>query len=894
LSSDTTYSGPYAKAAQIYRQAGWPAPLPLGSRPGVKYPPPQGWTGHGAPYPSRADIAAWAETHGDRNIGVRMPPGVIGLDVDHYKDKTGADTLAELEQRFGPLPSTWVSSARPAPSGIRFYRVPEQIDGSPVNWPGEAGKFIEIIQPGHRYAVVWPSTNPEAAGAEYEWRLHDEVLYAHDRGLPGPDQLPPLPEAWVRGLALPYERVDKATLGSEQYAVWWSELRPGGPRCEVVHTVWTKAVDSLRNQAASRHEAARDAVRALVALGGEGHCGVPAAVEDISRVFATAVGPERIANGEWHRLLAGAVELAAAKTPDPLQHCEHDSATVIEAPPGFSMPAATSSLSAAGVAPTLDGIVAEVCDLLHDEALVKLSDYTSRHASTLTRAERERWRAAFKDLGLPYAHFDRIVKAAAAEVQAARAEKARASLEQKGGRELSPPANPMAVARELLKDLPTTDGIPHLGHWRGDFYTYTGTHWQVVDEPDVRSWIYRETEHAWFAAGTPEEPTTERWLPNPRKVSAVADALGIGVLHRPSGQEHEPAIALTNGVYDLAAERLLPHSPARWNLNSLPFAYEPDATCPQWEQFLIQVLPQDSVRFLQEWIGYLISGRTNQQKIASLVGLPRTGKGTTARIVRALLGSHNVAAPMLGSLIQPFGLEPLLGKSLALFADVKWTSRGVSDATELIKTISGEDGVTVHRKHKGSWEGDLPTRFMFMSNDTPSFTDASGALALRMIHIRFTRSFAGHEDIGLTDRLLAELPGIFLWALEGLRRLDERGHFHVPAASVAVDEDVRRTASPHLVFLQERCVLDPSARTTLDAVWMSWESWCRDDGSEVGNKRWFTRKLKSVAPTIDVIRDQSTVPAQRIVTGLQLVHSPFPLGTPLTFPAAFPSSFVPH
>ncbi len=220
MSDDTTYSGPYARAAQIYRHAGWDGTLPLGSTPGRKYPPPHGFTGHGAPYPSGADVQAWIETHGDRNIGLRMPPGVIGLDVDHYRDKTGADTLARLGQCFGPLPPTWVSSARPAPSGIRFYRVPIGVE---INWPGEAGKFIEIIQPGHRYAVAWPSTNPEAGGAVYHWFAPDGQL-TH-LGPPEPDTLPDLPVRWIEGLALPYERVDKSTLGSESLAAWWDGLR---------------------------------------------------------------------------------------------------------------------------------------------------------------------------------------------------------------------------------------------------------------------------------------------------------------------------------------------------------------------------------------------------------------------------------------------------------------------------------------------------------------------------------------------------------------------------------------------------------------------------------------------------------------------------------------------
>lgn len=222
----TTYGGPYARAAQIYRAAGWDGVLPLGSRPGMKFPPPGNWTGHGAAYPSGSDIHAWTETHGDRNIGLRMPPGVIGLDVDHYGNKTGADTLAALTERFGPLPDTWVSTARPAPSGIRFYRVPDFFDGTSANWPGEAGKFIEIIQPGHRYAVVWPSTNPEAAGHEYGWHFQhgteygDAVVYP-----PKPETLPFLPPPWSSGLALPYARVDKVTLGSEPLAAYWDSIR---------------------------------------------------------------------------------------------------------------------------------------------------------------------------------------------------------------------------------------------------------------------------------------------------------------------------------------------------------------------------------------------------------------------------------------------------------------------------------------------------------------------------------------------------------------------------------------------------------------------------------------------------------------------------------------------
>lgn len=324
----------------MYRAAGWHGVLPLGARPGKKYPPPHGWTGHGAPMPSAADVAAWQETHGDRNIGLRLPPGVLGLDVDAYGSKRGGETLAALIAKHGELPPTWITTARTdGVSGIRLFRVPTELDGRPINWPGEAGTHIEIIQTGHRYAVVWPSTNPEADGAMYVWQCPPETPTGH--ALPSLDQLAYLPDAWVRGLALAYDRTEKADLGLGGMSSWWAALRGGEP-CTVMATVTAKAIAELANVDGSRHETARDAAAAVVRLGGEGHAGTRVAVHQIETAFARAVGSERLANGEWSRLMAGAVKLAARDNSTPRQHCEHDAATPVvidaELAAAFSVP----------------------------------------------------------------------------------------------------------------------------------------------------------------------------------------------------------------------------------------------------------------------------------------------------------------------------------------------------------------------------------------------------------------------------------------------------------------------------------------------------------------------------------------------------------------------------
>ncbi len=104
----------------------------------------------------------WAELYPDGNIALRLPDGVVGIDVDHYGDKTGGDTIAEHENRWGRLPAAPLTTSRAdGLSGIRLYRVPPG-----TRLVGELPD-VEIIQPHHRYAIVSPSVHPE--GRAYRW-----------------------------------------------------------------------------------------------------------------------------------------------------------------------------------------------------------------------------------------------------------------------------------------------------------------------------------------------------------------------------------------------------------------------------------------------------------------------------------------------------------------------------------------------------------------------------------------------------------------------------------------------------------------------------------------------------------------------------------------------------
>ncbi|MCX5338105.1 phage/plasmid primase, P4 family [Streptomyces sp. NBC_00140] len=440
-------------------------------------------------------------------------------------------------------------------------------------------------------------------------------------------------------------------------------------------------------------------------------------------------------------------------------------------------------------------------------------------------------------------------------------------------REMPPPTNPMAVARQLAPAWhhePT--GLQTRRYWRGTWMRWEGSYWREMDDQEIRASLYKKLEHAWFIHITPKgEEKVCNWAPTKRKISDLMEAISAVTHLRPSvdapewisrdglsrDSEHSythgvesPIVACTNGLLRVQDRELLPLTPGFFNLVSVPFDYDPDANAPTWEQFLKQVWPDDerSIAALQEWFGYVLSGRTDQQKIVLIVGPTRSGKGTIARIMTNLVGKGNMAGPTLAGLATNFGLSPLLGKSLAVISDARLAGRDGHQVVERLLTISGEDTIDVDRKFRDPWTGKMPTRLMILSNELPNFGDASGVIARRFIVLNMEVSWLGKEDTDLTDKLAAEMPGILNWALDGLARLEKNGHITEPPGSADAVTTMQDTASPTSAFVRECCDKGPTHEVTVDDLWEAWKEWAEDQGIRPGSKAMLGRNLQSVVP----------------------------------------------
>lgn len=310
MSSTETIQG-YAAAMPYYYNVGWRGILPLPYL--KKSPPPTGFTGEFAPDPTDAQLSAWVRDNPMGNTALRIPLGVVGIDVDDYAAKRGDTSLTDRIAAWGPLPATWSSTSRgssegPGPSRQLFYRLPDH-----RKLAGKVSVSIEALQHHHRYACVWPSYNPDADGAQYRW-FDPAGVMVPDGVVPRVEWLEVLPAPWFAGLQEGAASAGiVAASDAEGYALLEALRVDDREQCAKVEGLLRWWVDALEEPGAARHDAGRDGCHALIHAGVQGHGGAAEALGELREVFEAVTGGGGTREAEWARLELGSARKVAAE-----------------------------------------------------------------------------------------------------------------------------------------------------------------------------------------------------------------------------------------------------------------------------------------------------------------------------------------------------------------------------------------------------------------------------------------------------------------------------------------------------------------------------------------------------------------------------------------------------
>lgn len=361
------------------------------------------------------------------------------------------------------------------------------------------------------------------------------------------------------------------------------------------------------------------------------------------------------------------------------------------------------------------------------------------------------------------------------------------------------------------------------------------------------------------------------WNPDSKSVAEVEKAL-TGLLSVESGTSARELpdvygnsynaygranVLCRNGVLDPSTGTLTPTTPLWFSPSVIDADYrhglDPYADT-EWLRMLRTQWAEDpgAVTCLQQWFGYVVSGRTDLQKWMLIIGPSGSGKSIIAEVLGALTGT--VVATRLDTLNSQFGLQSLYetGAQLALMSDIRFGSRDSSTAVGTLLGVTGEDEMVIERKHKTAVSARLGVRFHGSANEMPRWSDNSAALQRRALILETTRGFRGteDEDHGLKQRILDnELGHVLRWAVEGLALLNASGGtFTLSARAAELAADMDALASPIRTFVEECCETG-TAEDFVDFVelFRVWGAWAEENNTGRGMSRnKFRAALKSL------------------------------------------------
>ncbi len=306
---------------------------------------------------------------------------------------------------------------------------------------------------------------------------------------------------------------------------------------------------------------------------------------------------------------------------------------------------------------------------------------------------------------------------------------------------------------------------------------------------------------------------------------------------------------LKNGTLNLETAVLEPHDPKNLITKIARWDYKPDATCPLFQKFLLEVMAgdQEMAAYIQRAFGYSLTGFTIEHCMFFLHGVGnrangRNGKSTLVGLLLKLLGDYAiVGAPNLLLAKQgeshPTELAALHGARVVVCAEVE---DGRAWAESLIKTLTGDGTASVRRMREDFWVMEILYKLWVHGNHKPSVKGTDDGIWSRFRLVPFTITFEGaKKDKKLLVKLTEEMEGILAWAVRGC--LDwQKNELGEPALVREATQAYRTEQDLVGAFLAEFCVLDPRAQTKRSDLRRAYDLHCEQLGQKavIGAKRF--------------------------------------------------------
>ena len=347
----------------------------------------------------------------------------------------------------------------------------------------------------------------------------------------------------------------------------------------------------------------------------------------------------------------------------------------------------------------------------------------------------------------------------------------------------------------------------------------------------------------------------------------------------------EPDLINTlSGIVNLRTKKQLPHDPMYRFTWCSPVRYNPDADGSLWLDFVSATVETgDMVGYLQEALGYSITGHTSEEALFYIFGPPRAGKGTLSETILAIFPrpiavevDFNTFTQKREGDNQNFDLAPMKAARL-VFASESNKYQSLNPAK--VKGLTG--GNLVHCAFKyGQFFSYRPQYAVWLSSNHKVNADADDdALWGRVKVISFPYSQLGREDKSLKQRMQSSenLEGVLAWLIDGAHLwYQHKGQgLQTPDAVTDLTRAHRDAQDSVGLWLEECCEVKEGEWVENTKVMTSYKNWCEANGYEPKKQTGLSQSLAAHGLEVSVVRKiyepSGTQKTARGVQGMSLI-----------------------
>ncbi len=277
-------------------------------------------------------------------------------------------------------------------------------------------------------------------------------------------------------------------------------------------------------------------------------------------------------------------------------------------------------------------------------------------------------------------------------------------------------------------------------------------------------------------------------------------------------------------------------------------SFDPRAKCPLWLKFLDRITGGDEAlqRFLQQAIGYCLTGDTREQCLFIAHGSGANGKTTFINTVAALFGDYATQTPIETLMVKR---NESVGNDVARLKGARFVSateveEGKRLAESLVKALSGGDEITARFLY-GEFFTFIPEFKLFLgTNHKPQIRGTDHAIWRRIRLIPFEVTIGDDEkDPLMGQKLKAELDGILSWAVEGCRHWQEEG-LEAPEKVTSAVFEYRAEMDLLSAFFDRCCHIEANALCRSSDLYERYRIWSEIAGEHRMSQRKLSDRMK--------------------------------------------------